>query len=399
MGTRTSTFGTVEERTARRARDGNRKPAKCFRARYVAPDMTRPSRTFQTKDAARAWLDAERELIDLGMWTAPEARKAESLRMERLAAANTLAAYAEHYFKDRRLRPSTLSEYRRLLSTHLRPLAAYRLDRLTRTEVRDWWDNLNPATPAVNASAWRFLRSLLRAAEAEELIERAPTLPRLAPARVTHTPTPATLDELDVITAAMPERMRLMVILAAWVGLRKGELLELRRSDLIRAEDGRLTGRLHVTRSVTQDTHPDHEDACSCGRVVGPTKTAAGNRVVTIPEPFMSLVREHVLAHAAEGDDGLLFPGERTDHMSTRYLSNAFVAARSAAGRNDLHFHDLRHTALTVAGQVGATAADLKHRAGHSSHAAMAIYQHGTVERDGLIAERLGDLYKAHRAQ
>ncbi|HET7305347.1 MAG TPA: hypothetical protein VFJ12_12460 [Segeticoccus sp.] len=50
--------------------------------------------------------------------------------------------------------------------------------------------------------------------------------------------------------------------------------------------------------------------------------------------------------------------------------------AREAAGRPDLTVHHLRHTALTLAGQHGATAAELQARAGHASQAAMGIYQH-----------------------
>lgn len=41
----------------------------------------------------------------------------------------------------------------------------------------------------------------------------------------------------------MPPRLRLFVVLAAFVGLREGELLELRRSDI----DG-IAGRVSVSR-------------------------------------------------------------------------------------------------------------------------------------------------------
>ena len=43
---------------------------------------------------------------------------------------------------------------------------------------------------------------------------------------------PATLDELATMVDAMPERYRLMVLLAAWCGLRFGELTELRGKDI-----------------------------------------------------------------------------------------------------------------------------------------------------------------------
>ena len=43
---------------------------------------------------------------------------------------------------------------------------------------------------------------------------------------------PASLDEIEAITAALPEQYRAMVLLAAWCALRFGELTELRRRDL-----------------------------------------------------------------------------------------------------------------------------------------------------------------------
>jgi integrase len=119
---------------------------------------------------------------------------------------------------------------------------------------------------------------------------------------------------------------------------------------------------------------------------------------VHVPPPFLPLMQTHLLEHAGPGADGLLFPGERRDHMSVRFLSDRFRAAREVAGRPDLTIHGLRHTALTIAGQHGATAAELQARAGHASHAAMAIYQHGTVDRDRLLAEAIGQTYETWAA-
>lgn len=122
-------------------------------------------------------------------------------------------------------------------------------------------------------------------------------------------------------------------------------------------------------------------------------KTASGVRTVHVPPPFLKLLQRHLLEHTAEGPAGLLFPGDRTDHMSVRYLMDRYRPAREAAGRSDLTIHHLRHTALTLAGQHGATAAELQARAGHASQAAMAIYQHATRDRDRLLAQKIGETY------
>lgn len=111
------------------------------------------------------------------------------------------------------------------------------------------------------------------------------------------------------------------------------------------------------------------------------------------------MLQGHLLQDAALGPRGLLFPADRTDHMSARYLMDRYRPAPEKASRPDLTIHHLRHTALTMAGQHGATTAELQARAGHASQAAMAIYQHVTLDRDRVLPEKVGLSYEAWRDQ
>ncbi len=384
--TRRRGFGEVERRVG-----ASKKVT--YRARYAMPDGTRFSRTFGTKMDAEAWLATERSLVDRDTWTPPPARKIAEAKRARDASYNTVKTFAERYLRERGLRPTTVHNYQGLLATRINPyFAEMPLKNVTLSEIKAWRASLNPKTEATNAAAYRLLRSLLQAAEEEELIDRAPPKIRGAgSAPVRHVAVPATLDEIAVITDTMPERLRLLIVLAAFVGLRQGELLELRRSDV----DG-VTGRIKVSRKVDKDVVAGASGACPhCGRVVSAPKTASGVRTVHVPPPFLPMLQKHLLEHAAAGPSGLLFPGDRTDHMSVRYLMDRYRPARKAAGRPDLTIHHLRHTALTIAGQHGATAAELQARAGHASQAAMAIYQHATLDRDKRLADQIGDTYAA----
>ena len=359
------------------------------------PDGTRYSRTLATKMDAEAWLTAERALVDRDEWSPPQVRRAAAEERDRVAAFNTVGGFAERYLTERGLRPNTVKGYRKLLTSRILPyFGEMPLIKVTLTEVKNWRASLDPQTEASNAAAYRLLRSILQAAEEEELIDRVPPKIRGASTAVVRTvAVPATFAELDTIIDAMPDRLRLFIVLAAFAGLREGELLELRRSDI----DG-VTGRIGVTRKVDKDADPDATGACpQCGRPISAPKTAAGRRTVHVPSPFLPLLQGHLLAHTAPGPTGLLFPGDRTDHMSVRYLMDRYRLAREAAGRPDLTIHHLRHTALTLAGQHGATAAELQARAGHASQAAMAIYQHATLDRDKSLAEKIGATYEAWR--
>lgn len=379
-------FGEVERRR-------NAAGKVTYRARYAMPDGTRYSRTLGTKLDAEAWLAAERALVDREAWTPPKARQAAQARREAAAAFNTVMGFSERYLTERGLRPTTVKGYRTLLATKIFPFfGEMPLGEVTLSDVKTWRASLDPSTEATNAAAYRLLRSILQAAEEEELMDRAPPKVRGAgSARVKRVAKPATLEELETIVGAMPDRLKVLIVLAAFVGLREGELLELRRADV-----DAVTGRIAVTRKVDKDVIAGAPGACpDCGRAISAPKTASGLRTVHVPPPFLPVLQKHLLEHTAPGPAGLLFHGDRTDHMSVRYLMDRYRPARQAAGRADLTLHHLRHTALTLAGQHGATAAELQARAGHASQAAMAIYQHATLDRDRSLADAIGKTYEA----
>jgi len=231
-------FGEVERRASATGQV-------TYRARYAMPDGTRYSRTLTTKLDAEAWLMAERLLIDREEWTSPHARQAARVKRETRAARNTVAAFAEQYLTERGLRPTTVKVYRTLLTTRILPVfGAHPLSQVTLSDIKVWRASLDPATAATNAAAYRLLRSLLASAEEEELIDRAPPKIRGAgSARVRRVAKPATFAEIEAIAGAMPARLRLFVVLAAYVGLREGELLELRRSDVDGVAGGHEEGR------------------------------------------------------------------------------------------------------------------------------------------------------------
>ena len=70
-------------------------------------------------------------------------------------------------------------------------------------------------------------------------------------------------------------------------------------------------------------------------------------------------------------------------------IAHPWKRATDAAGLTGVHFHDLRHTGNTLAGEAGATLRELMDRMGHASTRAALIYQHRTTQRDKLIADEI----------
>jgi integrase len=176
----------------------------------------------------------------------------------------------------------------------------------------------------------------------------------------------------------MPARYQALVLLAAWAGLRFGELTELRRAD-VDVEDGVIRVRRGVVR-------------ISGGYEVAGPKSVAGVRDVHVPPHILPALRDHLVDHVEPGADALLFPAEHGGHLAPATLYRPYYKARKAAGRPDLRFHDLRHTGATMAARTGATLAEIMGRIGHSTPAAAMRYQHIAQGADKRIAAALSVL-------
>lgn len=357
--------------TSRRSGFGSvrRLPSGRWQARYVSPAGTTVNAplTFDTKLDAQAWLATVRADLVRGAWLPPD-------------NAITLRQYAGTWLEHRALKPRTRAHYRQLLEVQILPaLGGTPVRRLSPAVVREWHARTALDTPTLRAHSYMLLKTICTTAVADDLLSANPCRIRGAgqAKRVSKTE-PASLDELGALVDAMPQRYRLMVLLAAWCGLRFGELTELRGHDI-----DTKRGILRIRRAIAWvDSQP----------VIGKPKSDAGTRDVAIPPHLLPAVREHLLAFGV-GRDGLLFPAARTNsHMRPATLYKVFYPARDAAGRPDLRFHDLRHTGAVLAAATGATLAELMGRLGHSTPGAAMRYQHAAKGRDAQIATALSAL-------
>ena len=268
----------------------------------------------------------------------------------------------------------TVELYQWLLRRHIGPTFDDRpLATITPPDVRLWHAALATTHATTAAKAYRLLSCIMRTAVSDELIVRNPC--QVRGAATEHAPERpiASMAEVGALADAMPPDLRVAVLLAAWCQLRRGEVRGLRRCD-VDAEAGVLT--VNVTRTTSMS-----------GRtIIKEPKTRAGRRTVAIPPHILGHLAAHIEAHVGVDPDSLLVPAPN------RALSAAWSNARSAVGRGDLRFHDLRHSGLTWSAATGASIAELMRRAGHASQTAAIRYQHATDERDRVLARALATL-------
>jgi integrase len=298
-----------------------------------------------------------------------------------------LTDYANAWLDGRSdLRPTTRSKYRHLLDRHLLPsLGSRELAKLSPAMVRAWYQSVHRSHATTANDAYRLLRAILNTAVADELIVKNPCKVNGAGhSRSPERPT-ITLAELGAALAAVPERYRLAVVLPAWCQLRRGEVLALQRRHVSLNSPAI---RVEAAWNVTSDGHWS----------MGDPKTTAGVRTLAVPSNVAPALVEHLDRHVAREPDAWLFPSPQGDRpIVPRHLDRLWQHARLAAGRPDLHLHDLRHSGLTWAAAKGASLADLMHRGGHASPAAALRYQHASTDRDAVLAGALAELDKPAR--
>lgn len=367
--------------------------SKRWQANYTGPDgkIHKAPHTFADKIDAEAWLTDRRREIDRGLWNAADADKAESPMLE---------PYADEWLKTRMVRGRPLKirtrdHYRQLLDLHILPtFGTKHLDQITPADVRAWHAELLPDAPTMRAHAYSLLRTIMTTAFNSELIDANPCrVEGAGSARRRSRTVPATIEELGTIVGTMPARYRLMTLLAAWCALRFGELIEIRRRDVVLEYeidgDGQrqlVGGYVSVSRGAVRDATKNSYIAQDSA------KSEAGTRDVHIPPHVLDEAERHLAEYTGPNADALLFPAPEGGYLTPTTLYSYFYPAREAARRPDLRFHDLRHTGAVLAAATGATLAELQQRLGHSTVSAAMRYQHAAKGRDRKIAEALSKL-------
>jgi integrase len=246
------------------------------------------------------------------------------------------------------------------------------------SSVRAWHSRLAAQYPSTAAKAYRLLATIMKTAVTDDRIPRTPCRVEGAGVEDAAERPTATVAEVAVMADAMPARFRAIVLLATWCQLRKGELLALRRRDV-----DVMQGTVTVARNQQQLRNGT--------LIVKEPKTKAGRRRVAIPPHILNDIIDHLAAFTGPVGDALVFTGEKGGPVRPHVLQKHWSTARIAAGRPELHLHDLRHTGNTWAAWTGASTAELMARMGHATPAAALRYQHATADRDRVLADALAD--------
>lgn len=231
------------------------------------------------------------------------------------------------------IKPSTLASAKQNLKHHVYPtLGDKRLKNLAARDVHALIDALRKKelAPSTNRLAVDTLGRVLAFGKKRGLIaqnvcrelERGdrPSAARREPA------TPIEANDLRKLLASAYESWRLLFYVAAWTGLRQGEVLGVRWSDVDFEHS-----RINVAGQLGRD------------REWAATKTATGRRTIDVlAAPVMTELRKAYLA--AEDKSAFVFVTEDGRPRHHHVCLEVFQTACRRAGIGERKFHDLRHT-------------------------------------------------------
>jgi integrase len=367
------TFGTIRQL-----------PSGRWHARFRDRDGQQKSapQTFTTKADAGRWLSRTQADIERGEFVDP--------MLGKVALADYSALWiSTRLVRGRPLSPRTIELYRWQLLKHILPtLGKIELRHLEASAVRGWFGHLSgpdgPGRPTA-AKCYRLLRAIMQTAAEDGLVARNPCAIRGAGREEPPSHRPMiTVEQLNALADAVGDRWRCLVEMAAWCGLRFGELAALRKNH-IDIQGGTVT----VTESAA---------VLSGGvRHVGPPKSDAGRREVAIPPHILPNVINHLERFSEPRPDGLVFVGPRGGVLSSaNFGADVWRPAVASLDLKGFTFHGLRGVSATLAARQGATTKELMRRLGHTTADMAMRYQRAETARDRALANAMSEEATAH---
>jgi integrase len=300
----------------------------------------------------------------------------------------TLDSFGSTWLKNNTaLRDRTRYDYQRILDKWLqikvagRTFSSYPLTQIDNVLIRSWLTEVTKvASPSTADYSYRVLRAILNEAASQGIIRRSPAPIKKKQQLTTERPIIDIL-QLFILAEAVPLEYALAIFIAGICGLRSGEVFGLRRKD-IDLEAKTIT----VQQAIV--TVPGK------GTIIGPPKTKSSVRTISYPDFLQSKFEVHLTHFTETGANDLVFTTANGLPVTVEDRRKWWDEARANTGLIELHFHDLRHLAATLAAQHGASLAELQARMGHSTVSAAMRYQHATLDRDRVVSASIDESFK-----
>lgn len=319
-----------------------KRPNGSWRARYRDEAGREHAKHFERKIDAQRWLDGVTTAVVTGTYVDPKAGK------------TSMAAYYEQWAERQIWETNT----RRAMDLSMRSctFSGTELKQVKRSHVESWVKAMSTSGLAALTihSRVQNVRSVLKAAVRDRVIAADPsegvTLPRKRRAEAAMTI--PTHDDIRALYQASEEWFKPVVALAAFAGMRLGEIngLQLRDINFLRQS-------LAVTRQVQRT--PGHPIE------IRPPKYGS-ERSVALAAGLLEILSQHVERVGVYGDAEWILPGRENGPAWPRTIAYNWDKTTEAAGV-DVKLHDLRHFYASGLIASGCDVVTVQRALGHKS--------------------------------
>ena len=363
-----------------------------WKAAPILVDGKQRTRTFTVPSGLQRDADKEAERIRSDLRREAEQRAAAK------PDPGTVRGFVRRWLEEIEveLSPTTMTSYRHYAAGIVDEFGARRLDEVTTADIRNWYARLargSAARPAVSAATidhyHRVLRVIMRRAVVDDLIAKPPTVGVKRPKPATKDMAlPKDADMVELIGRTRGD-VRIAVRIAAACGMRRGELVGLRWSDITRRE-------FHIVRAMI-----DAE-----GGTVAKSTKGKRERTVSLDYGTLRVLAAHrrgQVALAAQlgydlalRDDRYILANLELDPSGQRCYSASWLSHGWARARGDapVRLHDIRHWYATkVLESRQASIAELSAWLGHAQvSTTLNIYTRADPIRRRVSSQIMGPL-------
>ncbi len=300
--------------------------------------------------------------------------------------------------KQASLREVTLSLYERMLRLHIHPtLGQVKLQKVTGDMIQLLYSKMLKDGYSHNSVrlVHRIINCALNDAVKWKKIPSNPAKEVSQPRQRKHEMHVLDLEQAKIfLEAAKKSRFDCLLTLALVVGMRRGELLALRWSDV---DLDRAQLRVHRSLSYFPDPKTKHNKFKE-----EKAKTAAGERMINLPAFVVESLRQHRKQQDEERlkcgdawlDYDLVFCTLHGSYLDPSMVFDKFKEILKEAGLPDMRFHDLRHSAATILLSMGVNVKIIQELLGHGSVTiTLDIYSHVLPSMQQVVMEDLNSRY------
>ena len=312
-------------------------------------------------------------------------------------ARTTLAKYLDSWLETIKptVRPKTWQQYEQIVRQYVKPsLGEIRLNDLRPDHVQTLYTSqlergLGPrSVRLIHAVLHRALNQALRWGPVRRNVCDAVDKPKQSRAEMQTFDLEQTQTFLHAVEG---NRIEALFYLAISTGLRQGELLGLKWTDL-----DFDSGRLQVQRQLQRISGE--------GLTFTEPKSAAGRRAIVLGSVDLAKLQAHrkhqleerLFAGGRWQDHGLIFTTTIGSPLDPRNLYRTYKVILKRADLPEIRFHDLRHTAATLMLQQGVHPKVVQERLGHSSiNLTLDTYSHVLPSMQEDAAQRMNAILGA----